>query len=222
MDIAYILQKIAIYAVPLVLAITLHEAAHAYVARYFGDDTAALLGRVTLNPLKHIDPIGTIAMPAFLYIVTHGAFSLGYAKPVPVRVRRLRNPRRDMIWVALAGPACNLAQALLWGVLLTLLHGIGVNEPFFFSVCITGVIVNLILFAFNLFPLPPLDGGRILVGLLPPQAAMTISRVEPWGIFIVLALVATNVINRWWMDPLINVTVYLLMTLLPPLKALLA
>jgi Zn-dependent protease len=220
-DIANIIQKIAVFAVPLLLAITLHEAAHAYVARYFGDDTAAMLGRVTLNPLKHIDPIGTILMPAFLYIATQGHFSIGYAKPVPVRMRRLHNPQRDMIWVALAGPASNLLQALCWGILPYLLFSIGVRERFFFEVCSAGMWVNVVLFAFNLFPLPPLDGGRILVGLLPRRAALTISRVEPWGFFIVIALVATNVINRWWMDPLMDTTLSLLRALLSPLKALL-
>ena len=174
----------------MLFAITVHEAAHGYAARHFGDNTAWMLGRITLNPLKHIDPVGTILMPLLLYFATSGAFLFGYAKPVPVRFGNLRNPKRDMIWVALAGPAANLVQALLLGHrCFYLLRGAGVNEPFFMEMCQGGILVNVVMFVFNLFPLPPLDGGRILVGLLPYRQAMLVSRVEPWGFFIVMALV---------------------------------
>ena len=220
MDIANIIQTIAIYALPVLFAITVHEAAHGYVARHYGDNTAAMLGRVTLNPLKHIDPIGTIAMPLFLYIVTQGAFLFGYAKPVPVNFGRLKNPRRDMILVALAGPASNLGQALLWGAGYVLLQGAGMQEPFFLGMCRAGVLVNVIMFVFNLFPLPPLDGGRIVTGLLPPKAAMTYSRVEPWGFFIVMGLVVAGVISNLWMRPLMSVTFSALDAVLSPLAAL--
>ena len=217
MDIANIIQTIAIYALPVLFAITVHEAAHGYVARYFGDNTAWTLGRVTLNPLKHIDPVGTIAMPLVLYIATSGAFLFGYAKPVPVQFGRLRNPKRDMVWVALAGPASNLLQALLWGIGFYLLQGAAVTEPFFVKMCQAGLLVNVVMFVFNLFPLPPLDGGRILVGLLPYKQAALVSRIEPWGFFVVMALVITGVISKLWMQPLMSVTYTFIKTVLTPL-----
>ena len=217
MDIANVIQTIAIYALPVLFAITIHEAAHGYVARYFGDDTAWGLGRVTLNPIKHIDPLGTIAMPLMLYLATSGAFLFGYAKPVPVQFGRLRNPKRDMIWVALAGPVSNLLQALLWGILLYALQGAGVTEPFFVKMCQAGLLVNVVMFVFNLFPLPPLDGGRVLVGLLPFKQAVLVSRVEPWGFFVVMGLVLTGVISTIWMKPLMSATYAFLHTVLAPL-----
>ena len=221
MDIANIIQTIAIYALPVLFAITVHEAAHGYVARHCGDNTAAMLGRVTLNPLKHIDPIGTIAMPLFLYVATSGAFLFGYAKPVPVNFGRLKNPRRDMILVALAGPASNLAQALLWGIGLVLLQSAGVGERFFLEMCQAGALVNVIMCVFNLFPLPPLDGGRIVAGLLPPKAAITYGRIEPWGFVIVMGLVVAGVISKLWMLPLMGLTFRALDMVLSPLVALL-
>ena len=222
MDFANIIQTIAIYALPVLFAITVHEAAHGYVARHFGDGTAAFMGRVTLNPLKHIDPIGTIAMPLFLYIATGGAFLFGYAKPVPVNFGAWRNPRRDSIWVALAGPGSNLVQALGWGALLYVLRGAGVEERFFLEMCRAGVLVNVIMFVFNLFPLPPLDGGRILTSLLPPRLAIPFSRIEPWGFFIVMGLIVAGVISKLWMLPLMSLTFSLLDLLLSPLAALLS
>ena len=184
MQTAQIIQTVLIYALPVLFAITVHEAAHGYAARHFGDDTAWMMGRITLNPIKHIDPLGTIAMPLLLYFATSGAFLFGYAKPVPVRFGNLRHPKRDMIWVALAGPAANLIQALLWGILLLVLAGTGLTERFFIEMCRAGMLVNVVMFAFNLFPLPPLDGGRILVGVLPMRQALLVSRIEPWGFFI--------------------------------------
>ena len=217
MDIANLIQTVAIYALPVLFAITVHEAAHGYVARHFGDNTAYVLGRVTLNPLKHIDPVGTILMPLMLYFATSGAFLFGYAKPVPVRFDKLRNPKRDMIWVALAGPGVNFIQAFLWGALLYALHGTGVTESFFLKMAQGGILVNLVMFAFNLFPLPPLDGGRILVGLLPYRQAELVSRVEPWGFFIVMALVISGIVSTLWLQPLMKLSYFVLNILLTPI-----
>ncbi|MFN5348427.1 MAG: site-2 protease family protein [Polaromonas sp.] len=220
MDISNLIQTVTIYALPVLFAITLHEAAHGYVAKYFGDDTAWSLGRVTLNPFKHIDPIGTIAMPLMLYFATSGAFLFGYAKPVPVNFGRLRNPKRDMVWVALAGPASNFVQALGWGIAFYLLQGGDVTEPFFLKMCQAGILSNVVMFVFNLFPLPPLDGGRILVGLLPYKQAVLVSRIEPWGFFVVMALVLAGVVSKLWMQPLMSVTYGVLETILIPLALL--
>lgn len=221
METAQLIQTVLIYALPVIFAITLHEAAHGYAAQRLGDPTAAMMGRVTLNPLPHIDPIGTILMPLLLYFSTGGAFLFGYAKPVPVRFDRLRHPKRDMVWVALAGPGMNLLQALLWGVLLYVLVGAGLTERFFLEMCKAGMLTNVVMFVFNLFPLPPLDGGRILVGLLPWRQALMVSRIEPWGFYIVMALVITGVISSIWMRPLMDLTFDLLRLSLSPLASLL-
>jgi Zn-dependent protease len=221
MDFAQIVQTVTLYAIPVLFAITLHEAAHGYAAKRFGDNTAEMMGRITLNPIKHIDPVGTIAMPLLLYFATSGAFLFGYAKPVPVNFGRLRNPKRDMIWVALAGPGANLVQAIGWTVLFYVLLATGVEEPFFLKMCQAGLLVNLVMFAFNLFPLPPLDGGRILVGLLPWKQAALVSRVEPWGFFIVMALVISGVVGTLWLRPLMMLTGSAIEVLLTPLRLLL-
>ena len=221
MDIANLIQTLLIYALPVVLAITLHEAAHALAAQRLGDPTAAMLGRVTLNPLPHIDPLGTLLLPVLLYLGTSGAFVFGYARPVPVRFDRLRHPKRDMVWVALAGPMANFLQAFLWGVMFYLLVGAGVQERFFLEMCRAGMLTNVVMFVFNLFPLPPLDGGRILVGLLPWRQALMVSRIEPWGFYIVMALVITGVISSIWMRPLMDLTFDLLRLSLSPLASLL-
>lgn len=220
MDFAKLIQTVAIYALPVLFAITIHEAAHGYVARYFGDNTAWTLGRVTLNPIKHIDPVGTILMPLLLYIATSGAFLFGYAKPVPVQFGNLRHPKRDMIWVALAGPGSNLIQALLWGMAFYFMQGAGVTEAFFVKMCQAGILVNVVMFVFNLFPLPPLDGGRVLVGLLPYKQAMLVSRIEPWGFFVVMALVLAGVLSTYWMRPLMELTYAFLQIVLTPLAML--
>jgi Zn-dependent protease len=220
MDLANLIQTIAIYALPVLFAITLHEAAHGYAALHFGDNTAAMLGRITLNPIKHIDPVGTLVMPLVLYFATSGAFLFGYAKPVPVRFGQLNNPKRDMVWVALAGPAANFVQAVMWSVMFYVLVVMGVEERFFFEMCQAGLLVNLVMFALNLFPLPPLDGGRILVGLLPMRAAMAVSKVEPWGFFIVMALILTGVVSAWWLRPLMAATASFIQLMLTPLRLL--
>ncbi|MEO8346168.1 MAG: site-2 protease family protein [Betaproteobacteria bacterium] len=182
------LETVALVAVPVVFAITLHEAAHGYVARLFGDQTAWMLGRVTLNPLKHIDPIGTILVPGVL-LLTGAPFLFGWAKPVPVNFANLGHPKRDMIWVAAAGPAANFVMALFWVLLLgaampgSLFPSEGLQQMAHY-----GIIVNLVLMALNLLPIPPLDGGRIAVGLLPGRASYALSRVEPYGFFVILAL----------------------------------
>ena len=221
MDFAQIVQTVTLYAIPVLLAISLHEAAHGYAALRLGDYTAALLGRISLNPMRHIDPLGTIAMPLMLYFATSGAFLFGYAKPVPVNFGRLHHPKRDMVWVALAGPGANLLQATLWMVLFELLRGWGVEERFWVDMARAGVLVNLVMFAFNLFPLPPLDGGRILVGLLPMRAAIALSRVEPFGFFVVLALVLTGIVGQYWLRPLIDITAEVIALALTPLRWLL-
>jgi len=220
MDFAHLIQTVTIYAIPVLLSITLHEAAHGYAALHFGDNTAYREGRVTLNPIKHIDPMGTILMPLILYIGTSGAFLFGYAKPVPVRFGNLRHPKQDMVWVALAGPGSNFVQALVWGALLYLMQAGDVNEPFFVEMAQGGILVNVVMFVFNLFPLPPLDGGRILVGLLPYRQAMTMSRVEPYGFFIVMALVLAGVVSNLWLRPLMGLTLKLINLLLTPLAML--
>ena len=222
MDFAQIIQAITVNAIPLLFAITLHEAAHGYAAMRLGDDTAQRLGRITLNPMKHIDPVGTVLMPLMLYFATSGAFMFGYAKPVPVNFGRLNNPKRDMVWVALAGPASNLVQAIFWAVLALLLAGLGVQEPYFQLVCRAGVLWNLVMYAFNLFPLPPLDGGRILVGLLPWKQAAAVSKVEPYGFFIVMALVVSGVVSAYWLMPLVDITYSGIRLLLTPLRLLLS
>jgi Zn-dependent protease len=218
MNIESIIQTVAIYAIPVIFAITLHEAAHGYAAKSFGDKTAYLLGRVTLNPIKHIDPVGTILIPLMLYFATAGTFLFGYAKPVPVQFGNLRRPKKDMVWVALAGPASNLFQALVWGITYLFLIKLGLSERFFIEMCQAGVLVNVVMFVFNLFPLPPLDGGRILVGVLPWRQAAMVSRIEPWGFYIVLGLLLTNIINNFWMRPLMSATYWLLDTVLIPFR----
>ena len=220
MDIAQLIQAVAVYALPVLFAITVHEAAHGYAALHFGDKTAWSLGRITLNPMKHIDPIGTLLMPLLLYFATSGAFLFGYAKPVPVRFGNLRNPKRDMVWVALAGPGANLVMALAWGAAFYLLQAMGITEPFFDKVSKAGVLTNVVMFAFNLFPLPPLDGGRILVGVLPMKWAVAVSRVEPWGFFIVMALVIAGILSALWMQPVMALTYGLLHLLLTPFALL--
>jgi len=198
MDLPAIIEAIALLAIPMVFAITLHEAAHGYVAKHFGDYTAYQAGRVSLNPLNHIDPVGTIAVPVALLIMTAGQFVFGWAKPVPVDFGRLRDPKRNMLWVAAAGPAANLLMALAWALLLKCALVLPAN---YFSNPVQkmadgGVSVNLVLMVLNLLPIPPLDGGRIAVSLLPNRLAYRFAMIEPYGLIIIVALLATQVLNR--------------------------
>ena len=212
------IQTFAVYALPILFAITLHEAAHAYAAKYFGDSTAYAEGRMTLNPIKHIDLFGTILIPIGLFLAG-SPFLFGYAKPVPVNFGRLRNPRRDSALVSLAGPGANLLMALMWLVYSIVLHKFNVQEDFFMRVGEAGVLTNLVLFAFNLFPLPPLDGGRILTSLLPSRMAYPFSQIEPYGFYILLALMFLKVLH-YWMIPVMMGANYLLQLLVYPLKLL--
>ena len=214
-----LIQTFAVYALPIVLAITLHEAAHAYAAKYFGDTTAYAQGRMSLNPIKHIDPIGTLLIPIVLYFVG-SPFLFGYAKPVPVNFGNLRNPKKQMAFVALAGPAANLVMAFGWLVLGILLHAASVGEEFFMRMAQAGVLTNLVIFAFNLFPVPPLDGGRIMTSLLPHKYAYKFAQLEPYGFFIVLALMFLKVLH-YWMVPVMTIAKTGLVLLVSPLTFLL-
>jgi Zn-dependent protease len=195
-----LLETIALYAVPVVFAITLHEAAHGYVARMFGDSTAWMLGRVTANPLKHIDPVGTVLVPLALLLLSKlaggGGFLFGWAKPVPVNFGNLRNPKRDMLWVAAAGPGANLAMALIWALAYRLsgsggaLASAGLEE-----MARAGIMINVVLMVLNLLPILPLDGGRIVVSLLPHRVALSYARMEPYGFVVIILLLATGVLN---------------------------
>ena len=188
-----IIQQIAVYAIPVLLAITVHEAAHGYVARMFGDNTAYVLGRVTLNPVKHIDPLGTIVIPLGMVLLT--GFMFGWAKPVPVDWGSLRRPKRDMIWVAAAGPGANLVMAVIWALIYRTVSAAGVQESYFYLVAQAGISVNLVFMALNLLPIPPLDGGRIVSGLLPTRMSIAYSRIEPYGLIILLALMFTGALS---------------------------
>ena len=209
MEISSLLQTIAIYALPVLFAITLHEAAHGYVARYFGDMTAHAQGRISLNPIRHIDPVGTIAVPALILFAsslagTHG-FLFGWAKPVPVNYSALRKPRQHMALVAAAGPAANLGMALAWVTLLKLALLMPENtlSAAMEAMSQAGILVNLIFMFLNLLPILPLDGGRIVVSLLPTRAAWRYAKLEPWGIPVLLVLLASNGLT-FLLQPLIQ------------------
>lgn len=190
-----LVQKLAVAIIPVLFAITLHEVAHGWVARRFGDRTAEMLGRLTLNPLKHVDPLGTVIVPALSLML--GGFLFGWAKPVPVAMRNLRNPRRDMIFVALAGPVANIVMAVLWAFFARFAMGLGLQggaAVFLIGMAQVGVLINVILAVFNMFPLPPLDGGRVLAGLLPPVQAARFERLEQYGLVIILVLLFTGIL----------------------------
>lgn len=189
-----VVQKIAAYALPILFAITVHEAAHGYAAKFFGDLTAERMGRITLNPFKHIDPIGTILLPALSIIL--GGVLFGWAKPVPVNFGQLRRPKQDMLWVALAGPASNFAMAIVWGLVLARIALFPESAQAFLSqMSLAGIQINLVLLVLNLFPLPPLDGGRIAVSLLPMKAAIKFAQIERYGMFILIALLFTGILG---------------------------
>lgn len=186
------IQTICVYAIPLIFAITLNESAHGWAAGRLGDPTATMLGRVTINPIPHIDPIGTIAVPGALLLMSAltggGGLLFGWAKPVPINPRYFRNPLKAMTITAAAGPLSNLLQMIFWALLLKVLAAVGFYDKFVISVCAAGISVNLMLMAFNLIPIPPLDGGRIVRGLLPRQAGMAFDKIEPYGFMILLVL----------------------------------
>jgi len=207
MDVTHALQTFAIYALPVLFAITLHEAAHGYVARHFGDMTAHAQGRISLNPLRHIDLVGTLLVPIAILFVSGGGFLFGWAKPVPVNYSALKKPRQHMAWVAAAGPGANLAMALVWAALLkvAVLLPAGQVGEFLEFVSQAGILVNLIFMFLNLLPIPPLDGGRILTSLLPSRAAWRFAKIEPWGLPILLVLLFTNVLNGV-LGPLVDVS----------------
>jgi Zn-dependent protease len=199
------IQKITVYAIPLIFAITLHEAAHAYVAKMFGDNTAYMLGRVTLNPIKHIDPLWTIAIPLLTLLFT--PFAFGAAKPVPVNGNALRNPKRDMIFVAAAGPFANLLMMVFWAAVAKIATLMAPSGPaqFLVMVGVAGVLVNAILMVLNLLPILPLDGGRIVNGMLPAQLSNAYSRIEPYGMFILIGLMVSGALG-FVMNPLVDMS----------------
>jgi Zn-dependent protease len=213
-----LIRNLAVYALPVLFAITMHNAAQAYAARYFGDMTAFAAGRVTTNPLAHIDPFGTVILPVLLYLTT--GFAFGYAKPLPIDYGRLRHPKRDMAWVALAGPAANFLMALLWLVVGMLLPYFNVTEPFPNKVADAGVITNLVLMAFNLLPIPPMDGGRVVFSLLPQKLAYKYARIEPYGFFILMGLMLLKLLS-YWVVPVMVVSRLLLGVIVSPLNFLL-
>jgi len=191
-----LIQIITIYALPVLFAITVHEAAHGYAARHFGDRTAEMMGRLSLNPIRHIDLVGTILIPALA--LTLGGFLFGWAKPVPVDYRNLRHPKQDMLWVAAAGPASNLAMAIAWALLFKFAMHMDQSNAFFDPLVYmarAGVQINVVIMVLNLLPIPPLDGGRILVSLLPPRAAWQVARIEPYGMIILVLMIVTHVMS---------------------------
>jgi Zn-dependent protease len=207
-------QKISIWVVPVVLAITVHEVSHGWIARKLGDNTAFMLGRLTLNPLKHIDPVGTILIPGLLLLLKAG-FIFGYAKPVPINWRNLHNPRRDMALVAAAGPGANLLMAMGWALLTRLALMLGDSGEALLYMSVAGIFINTVLMVLNLLPLPPLDGGRVMTGLLPGPMAYQFSRIEPYGFFILIGLLVTGILGLvLW--PVISVV----MSMLVPVSGL--
>jgi len=217
MDLSPIIQTVALFAIPMIFAITLHEAAHGYVAKYFGDYTAYQAGRISLNPINHIDPVGTVLIPVALVVFTAGQFVFGWAKPVPVNFGNLRDPKRDMLWVAAAGPGANLFMALCWALILKIVVELPGN---YFSSPLQqmaqgGVLINLGLMVLNLIPIPPLDGGRIAVSLLPHRLAYQFAMIEPYGLIIIVMLLATRVLGAviWPLVTLCRNVIYALFAL---------
>jgi Zn-dependent protease len=191
MDLTSFLAKVSIAAIPIIFAITLHEVAHGWVAKYFGDRTAEAQGRLSLNPIRHIDPIGTVLVPALMLWL--GGFLFGWAKPVPVNPRNLRDPRGNMVWVSAAGPTANLAMAIAWASLMMLTQNVelGTAGQWIWEMARIGILINVMLAVFNMLPIPPLDGGQVLTNLLPPgPLSGLLERIAPFGLFIVLALIA--------------------------------
>jgi Zn-dependent protease len=198
MDVTHLVQTAAIYALPLLFAITLHEAAHGYVARHFGDMTAYAQGRVSLNPLRHIDVNGTILVPLALIALSGGKFAFGWAKPVPVNFSALRKPKQHMAWVAAAGPAVNFAMAIGWALVLRL--GFELENEILTRMAIAGIVVNVVLMAINLLPILPLDGGRIVAGMLPRRLSRQYGKAERWGGYLLAVFIAASLADAWLAD----------------------
>jgi Zn-dependent protease len=199
-----IIQKISAYALPILFAITVHEAAHGYVARYFGDMTAHYMNRISLNPLRHIDPVGTVIFPALTLLV--GGILFGWAKPVPVNFSNLTNPKKDMFWVALAGPAANLVMAIFWTILLARINFFPQEAELFMRVmCLAGIQINIVLMVLNLLPIPPLDGGRIAVSVLPHPWSNYVAGLERYGFFILIFLLVSGLLSQILM-PLVRMS----------------
>jgi len=188
-----IIQKIVAWVLPVLFAITVHETAHGWMALQLGDKTAMMLGRLTLNPLKHIDPLGTILIPGLMYMMA--GFMFGWAKPVPITWQNLKQPKRDMVFVAVAGPASNLIMAMLWALAIRIGLALGDTGLALVFMGVAGIFINCILMALNLLPLPPLDGGRVMTGLLPGPLAYRFSRIEPYGFFILVGLMVTGLLG---------------------------
>ncbi|UDG82314.1 site-2 protease family protein [Candidatus Vallotia cooleyia] len=214
-----LIQTILISALPMFFAITLHEVAHGIVASRCGDNTAYLMGRISLNPMRHIDLIGTIMIPLIMMFATGGTFIFGYAKPVPVDFSCLRNPRWDSLWISLAGPVCNLLQALVWSCMAIGLRVFSIEETFVVRMSSSGVAVNLVLCALNLFPILPLDGGRVIASLLPVRIAYYFAKIEPYSFFIVIALMMTRALDTWWLSPLVNIGYKVVFGILRPVAS---
>lgn len=212
MQVDNLIQTISIAAIPILFAITLHEAAHGYVARHFGDMTAYQQGRISLNPLRHIDPVGTILLPLLTFLF--GGILFGWAKPVPVNFAALRSPKKDMLWVALAGPAANLFMALCWALLAKIAWSF--PENYFAApmheMAMMGIRINVILLVLNLLPLPPLDGGRMAISLLPHRQAYQLARIEPYGMFILIFMAITPILG-WILNPFVNFVYYVMQLL---------
>lgn len=211
MNIDQIIQTLALAAIPVLFAITLHEAAHGYVARHFGDMTAYQYGRISLNPIRHIDPVGTILLPIIMFIASSGTFLFGWAKPVPVNFAALRNPKKDMLWVALAGPASNLFMAFCWALFAKIALEFPDNyySAPLLEMAKIGININVVLMVLNLLPLPPLDGGRIAISMLPHRLAYKLAQVEPYGMFVLIFLAVTPVL--WWiLSPFMAIVYYVI------------
>lgn len=204
-----LIQTLVVWTPPVLLAVTLHEVAHGWVARELGDDTADRLGRLSFNPLKHVDPVGTVLVPGLLYALAGIVF--GWAKPVPVNWDKLRNPRRDMALVAVAGPLANVVMLLAWAAVAK--FGLSYGQDYFMTTGLAGIMINAVLIALNLLPVPPLDGSRVVSALLPAEMALQYGRIEPYGLIILLVLIGSGALNRL-MEPTMHVIGWVMQTLL--------